>query len=1349
MPSSRKHSTVSNRPSMDGRGSLSLRHRNSMASVDTSISNLLDENNYEMFSGAASEVIPSSISSFHQAHNLRRSSIESVEPYPEDDDERSLLRRVTTNGTAHSQDKAGFKFFTVDEIENAPGFGSTLEDPENPIDYDTNWEYSNDRGDAHSVVEEFNYGLTDNSPRMGYRERSASNLSDDIRLMGVSGSADNASDKSYLSDESSSNVRNRYRKDSLHVFQGYQKATLHHQRYYIAEEDLVIGIAGYRTTWQKTAVYYLVCWLTFGLGYLVLRWFPRSRINMKGVRVPLGNADWVVIENEFGELSVLDVEKAWYDKRLSSFLPLSNERADDETSPQLESEKDPVVPFLLTFEYRYLKFFYSPMEDIFKTNSTWHDPSWMDFEALKVGLSKETHRERLEIFSGNNINIREKSSLQLLVDEVLHPFYMFQVFSIFLWLMDNYYYYASCIFIISMVSVVQTLVETKSSMKKMQTMSKNICEIRVRRNDFWKQIESTDLVPGDVYEIDPSLATLPCDSVLLSGDCVVNESMLTGESAPVSKFYATEESLSQLSENFSSNALLRSFLFNGTKILKIKRMNDEPVTALVVKTGFSTTKGSLIRSMLFPKPTGFKFYRDSFKYIGFMSCIAAIGFVISTINFIRLGVSYRTMILRALDIITIVVPPALPATLTIGTSFALARLKKAQIYCIAPTRVNIGGKVDVLCFDKTGTLTEDGLDVLGVHLATNAKDRREYIFNELVCTVGVLPLERDSIHDSNNGSKLLACMATCHTLRVIDEELVGDPLDYKMFDFTEWSYDEDYQLPDAGPQDFPIAYPMLQKSQGFVTVKSFEFVSQLRRMSVVVQSVASGEMLVYVKGAPEVMVDICNPETLPSNFQELLRFYTHNGYRVIACAGKLVKQVSVDRDDAESQLDFLGFIVFENKLKASTKGTLAELRQAQLRTVMCTGDNILTAISVGRECGLVPPDVKVFVPSWVQSENRTNLVWEDVDDADAHLDPITLTPLQPVKDYKLAVTGDVFRYILTELNEQGVSEGMLMKSNIFARMSPDEKHELVERLQKLDYTVGFCGDGANDCGALKAADVGISLSEAEASIAAPFTSRVFEISCVLDVIKEGRSALVTSFSCFQYMSLYSAIQFMTITILYMRGSNLGDFQFLYIDLFLILPIAIFMAWSKPFPRLCVKRPTANLVSPKILIPMLCNIVVILVFQISLWRYVQKQPWYIHPIPGDDDAVQSSDNTVLFDFSNYQYILVALVLTTGPPYRQPVSKNIPFILNVIVAILISTMIMLLDPESWLGQLLDLTSISHSFKLLVTVTWVGNLGVMLFCDAYLYKQLARVYKKFSAHSGSKKRFKNLRAQEVVSV
>lgn len=80
---------------------------------------------------------------------------------------------------------------------------------------------------------------------------------------------------------------------------------------------------------------------------------------------------------------------------------------------------------------------------------------------------------------------------------------------------------------------------------------------------------------------------------------------------------------------------------------------------------------------------------------------------------------------------------------------------------------------------------------------------------------------------------------------------------------------------------------------------------------------------------------------------------------------------------------------------------------------------------------------------------------------------------------------------------------ILEKCNIFARMKPNEKALLITELQKMkrNMFVGMCGDGANDCGALNAADVGISLSEAEASIAAPFTSKIQDISCVVELFK--------------------------------------------------------------------------------------------------------------------------------------------------------------------------------------------------------------------------------------------------------
>lgn len=1166
-------------------------------------------------------------------------------------------------------------------------------------------------------------------------------------------------------------------------------AKLYYQRFYVAEEDLVIGIGGFRTVKFRLYLYYLLCIFSLGMVYLLVRWIPYYRVKLYGVKVPLGKAEWVVLESELGDFSIVDVEREWYNRPMSTVLPITREQMEDRGGTSFSFHHagylNPNIPILVSFEYRYITFIYSPLEDVFRSNNNWTDSDWVDLPTVYSGLSSGTCEDRILAFGRNSINLKVKTTSQVLFDEALHPFYIFQLFSILLWSADQYYYYAACIFVISLLSIVDTLIETKRTSQRLAEMSHFNCDVRVLREEFWTNISSSELVPGDIYEVsDPALTIFPCDSILLSGDCIVNESMLTGESVPVSKIPATEDTMYQLLDDFKdtqiSAHLSKSFLFNGTKIIRTRIPKGQSAAlAMVVRTGFSTTKGSLIRSMVFPKPTNFKFYRDSFKYIGFMTVVALLGFSISCIRFIRIGLDKKTMIFRALDIITVVVPPALPATLTIGTNFALGRLKSKNIFCISPTKVNVGGKLDVIAFDKTGTLTEDGLDILGVHVS-EPSSRNLFSFGELQQNAQqVFP--KFSLNDCSSPNDLRAknffiALLTCHSLRLVDNELLGDPLDFKMFQFTGWSYEEDFQehafhslydqrhegdiFPENSDIIPAVVHPNSNSPNNRFTdndphnflgiVRSFEFLSKLRRMSVIVKPSSDNVFWAFTKGAPEVISEICNKSTLPKNYDELIHKYTHTGYRVIACAGKTLPKRTwlysqkVTREEVECNLEFLGFIVFENKLKDATAGTLETLREANIRTIMCTGDNVLTAISVGRESCLVDaPRVYISHINEGARIDEPSILWRNVDNYEDTLDLDEPQFAGTFEDYTLAVTGDVFRLLFD--NESRLPEGykdtVLLKACIYARMSPDEKHELMERLQKLDYVVGFCGDGANDCGALKAADIGISLSEAEASVAAPFTSQIFDISCVLNVIEEGRASLVTSFACFQYMSLYSAIQFISITILYCRGSNLGDFQFLFIDLLLIVPIAIFMSWTKPYHKIAKKKPSANLVSPKILVPLCVSIFLCFLFQAIPWLMVQKTKWYIKPVVGSDDAVQSSDNTVLFFVSNFQYILCAVVLSVGPPYREPMSKNIGFIVDVIISLLFSIKLMFVSPSSFAGNLFQLTNTSKKFKFFIMSWAVINYYAQLHFPNY-FKGLFR--KKCSS-----KRYKNILRDQNVSL
>lgn len=106
--------------------------------------------------------------------------------------------------------------------------------------------------------------------------------------------------------------------------------------------------------------------------------------------------------------------------------------------------------------------------------------------------------------------------------------------------------------------------------------------------------------------------------------------------------------------------------------------------ALVVRTGFLTTKGNLVRDILYPKPIHFEFYTDGLKFVGIMALLAVLGFTAVVPFMIKAGTDLPSMIDRSLDMFTICVPPAIPAALSCGIVFAIGRLKKDKIFCIAP-----------------------------------------------------------------------------------------------------------------------------------------------------------------------------------------------------------------------------------------------------------------------------------------------------------------------------------------------------------------------------------------------------------------------------------------------------------------------------------------------------------------------------------------------------------------------------------------------------------------------------------------------------------------------------------------
>jgi cation-transporting ATPase 13A2 len=238
-------------------------------------------------------------------------------------------------------------------------------------------------------------------------------------------------------------------------------------------------------------------------------------------------------------------------------------------------------------------------------------------ETTQTFIDLDTRNLRRILYGENTTDMPVKSVLYLLFDEVLHPFYIFQLASVIIWLCDSYYLYAVTIVVSSVVSIFTNLFETRQNMKTLQQMSTNSqTNIHVHSNHSRRLTSSTKLLPGDIIEVEED-TILTCDAILISGQCLVDEAMLTGESVPVIK---TALPLNSNPDKYYNREHDKSStLFSGTHVLQVTDLKDKKALAICTRTAFDTSKGKILLSIVYPKESLFHFYRDSFIFIGIMA----------------------------------------------------------------------------------------------------------------------------------------------------------------------------------------------------------------------------------------------------------------------------------------------------------------------------------------------------------------------------------------------------------------------------------------------------------------------------------------------------------------------------------------------------------------------------------------------------------------------------------------------------------------------------------------------------------------------------------------------------------
>lgn len=1066
------------------------------------------------------------------------------------------------------------------------------------------------------------------------------------------------------------------------------------------EEDTGIReLRVYRCPVWKAALYWLLCLLSLGAVFVLCRWYKRLEVMCRLVKSGPADCSFVLITALEGSLTLIPVE--------IKLVP-----------PYAFGPAPPLPPYPYkvaskqTFLFRFERFYLHP------ERLQWlpvRFPCLLSYRAIHNEFAKgirqpEIVQARIDLYGRSLIDVPIPPIESILVNEVLNPFFLFQDFSISLWLYEEYRLYAFIILIMTLISVSIAVIDIRQNALKVRAIAALPALAKVLR-DYLNAgdptpCSGTELVPGDLIEILPNWK-LPCDVIILNGSCIVNEGILTGESAPVLKDALPSSSQSQYDPYKDKKYTISA----GSLVLQVRKKT----VGVVVATGFGTAKGRLIKSILFPKPNGFRFQQDSLKFVVALGVVALIGAALSLKTFIEDEVPAETMVVDSLDLITIAVPPALPLAMTVGISLAVSRLMRKGITCISPQSLNAAGRVSLVCFDKTGTLTEDAMDLIGVISAQQSD------FG---------PLESDL--KLCQSQELLVCLSTCHSLSLIEGEVTGDPMEKAIMTALDFKIEDgDNRRVNCGFRTYEI-------------LQIYHFSSVTKRMGAVVLS--ENKLYLFVKGAPEEIKELC--VCTPASYSSALAQHSKQGLRLLACCWKPLEgfKGTEGLGDLERGMALLGLVVLQNKLKPESTEVIKTLQGADIRSVISTGDNLMTALAVARESALIPVDLDVYCCDL--PKNSPSLVWEKhtLEGSERLSAGKDLEWLQRLRGGEcflgLAVTGNAFEFLLKacRTHRNPILRFLLDNLVVCGRMSPSQKMLLIEEFQLQGHLTVMCGDGANDCGALKSADVGLSVSKAEASVAAPFTSE--SLLGLGDVLKEGRAALTTSFQCFKFIGLYSMIQFVSVTTLFMMRSTLMDGQFLYIDLVTIIPLTLVMSNSPAYPKLVKEKPAGSLLSLPVLASMLGLTVLQILLVGSTVLALVTQSWYESGGEGVDNKVPCYENSAVFLVSTTQYVSVGVAFSIGPPFRISAWRNWPFTTTVAIILLLD-IYMVLIPSDWIRDVIGLVDFPTSFRFLLLLLMAIGSGLTFLYEKFVVQRLQQCEVAYISMVSRKEREEELSA------
>jgi P-type Ca2+ transporter type 2C len=637
---------------------------------------------------------------------------------------------------------------------------------------------------------------------------------------------------------------------------------------------------------------------------------------------------------------------------------------------------------------------------------------------------------------------------------------------------------AVAIFVVVILNGILGYVQESGAEKALAAL-KNLAssKVRVIRDGKTLEVESKELVPGDVMLLEAGVK-VPADGRLLEAvNLQIRESALTGEAHAVNK-----QAEIQLPEDAPLGDRI-NLVFSGTEVVQGRG------TVLITSTGMQTELGKIASALqsVESEPTPLQ------KRMTQLGNVLVTGALVLVVIVIVGGTLFNPSLFEelvkvSLSMAVAVVPEGLPAVITVTLALGTQRMVKRNALIRKLPAVETLGSVTVICSDKTGTLTQNKMVVQAVCTASN----KARVTGDGYTPNGEFQWQ-DKTHISPAHTELQALLLSCVLCNdaILQKEngewsILGDPTEGALLSLAgKGSFRKDEQ------------------DNRFARVAEFPFSSERKRMSVMVEAEGSGAgisalhlhttpHLMFTKGSPELTLERCTHIQVGNDVKAITaeqrghileqnNEMAMRGLRVLGFANKLLTELPPEgsEDISENDLIWLGLVGMLDAPRPEVRDAVARCRTAGIRPVMITGDHQLTAKAIAEDLGIASPRDEVLTGRELEKLSMAEL-------------------------------------------EQYVG-----RINVYARVSPEHKLKIVQALQHCGEVVAMTGDGVNDAPALKQADIGVAMGITGTDVSKEASDMVLlddNFSTIVAAAEEGRVV---------YINIRRFIR-------YILGSNIGE-----------------------------------------------------------------------------------------------------------------------------------------------------------------------------------------------------------------